>query len=130
MKSQPSPHALLCDYTIPHSHAPPLLLCCAVQPPVVREVLVTLHDKATLLQQNINLPPMLFCVTTPYPTPMAPLLPCCSVQPPVVREVLVTLHDEGDSVTVSDMQKVNIHSSKVESVPYAQRPQGHLDENG
>ena len=60
---------------------------------------------------------------------------CCAVlcpgpQPPVVREVLVTLHDEGSAITVDSLEKVNIHSSKLKTIPYAQRPQSQLDENG
>jgi len=42
----------------------------------------------------------------------------------------MTLHDEGDSITVSDLKRVNIMSSKLHSIPYNQRPQSVLDENG
>lgn len=54
---------------------------------------------------------------------------CCH-QPPVVREVVLTIEDEGDALTVSSMKAVHIHSSSLESIPYTQRPQGPLDENG
>jgi hypothetical protein len=51
-------------------------------------------------------------------------------QPPSTREVLVTITDDGDAISVTDMEKANVMSSRLESVPYPMRPQGPLDENG
>jgi hypothetical protein len=51
--------------------------------------------------------------------------------PPVVREVLVTLKaGTGGQPLVSDMERVNIHSSKWPEVPYNQRPHGVMDQVG
>jgi hypothetical protein len=51
--------------------------------------------------------------------------------PPVVREVLVTLEAGADGQPlVSNMERVNIHSSKWQEVPYNQRPHGVMDQVG
>jgi hypothetical protein len=51
--------------------------------------------------------------------------------PPVVREVLITLKAGADgSPVVSNLEKVNIHSSKWPEVPYNQRPHGVMDQVG
>uniref|UniRef100_A0A383VT45 Amine oxidase n=1 Tax=Tetradesmus obliquus TaxID=3088 RepID=A0A383VT45_TETOB len=51
--------------------------------------------------------------------------------PPTVREVLVTLENEGGGLPVaSNLEAVNIHSSKWPEVPYNQRPHGVMDQVG
>eukprot|EP00882_Tetradesmus_deserticola_P006545 GHRQ01006887.1.p1 GENE.GHRQ01006887.1~~GHRQ01006887.1.p1 ORF type:complete len:732 (+),score=281.45 GHRQ01006887.1:152-2347(+) len=51
--------------------------------------------------------------------------------PPTVREVLVTLEAAGNGEpVVSNLQRVNIHSSKWPEVPYNQRPHGVMDQVG
>uniref|UniRef100_A0A383WJJ4 Amine oxidase n=1 Tax=Tetradesmus obliquus TaxID=3088 RepID=A0A383WJJ4_TETOB len=51
--------------------------------------------------------------------------------PPTVREVLVTLKAGTDGKPVaSNLQRVNIHSSKWPEVPYNQRPHGVMDQVG
>ena len=51
--------------------------------------------------------------------------------PPVVREVLVTLTMGADKMPiVSNLEKVNVHSSKWATVPYNQRPHGVMDQVG
>lgn len=59
------------------------------------------------------------------------LLVLGKASPPVVREVLVTLRMGSDKMpVVSNLEKVNIHSSKWETVPYDQRPHGVMDQVG
>jgi len=52
------------------------------------------------------------------------------LQPPSVHDVLVTLKYVNGHPVASHLQHTNILSSKWGSVPYCQRPQGLLDENG
>lgn len=59
------------------------------------------------------------------------LLVLGKANPPVVREVLVTLTMGADKMpVVSNLEKVNIHSSKWATVPYNQRPHGVMDQVG
>jgi hypothetical protein len=52
-------------------------------------------------------------------------------KPPTVREVLVTLSTGGDGqVRVSNLERANIHSSKLPALPYSQRPHGVMDQVG
>jgi hypothetical protein len=47
-----------------------------------------------------------------------------------VHEVLVTLKYVNGHPVASNLQHTDILSSKQSSLPYTQRPQGILDENG
>lgn len=59
------------------------------------------------------------------------LLVLGKAKPPTVQEVLVTLTMGADKVpVVSNLEKVNIHSSKWATVPYHQRPHGVMDQVG
>eukprot|EP00878_Enallax_costatus_P007873 GHUV01008238.1.p1 GENE.GHUV01008238.1~~GHUV01008238.1.p1 ORF type:complete len:438 (+),score=96.12 GHUV01008238.1:182-1495(+) len=68
----------------------------------------------------------------PLPTRKArALLVLGKAKPPVVREVLVTLTMGSDKMPiVSNLEKVNVHSSKWATVPYNQRPHGVMDQVG
>ena len=59
------------------------------------------------------------------------LLVLGKAKPPVVQEVLVTLTMGSDKMPiVSNLEKVNVHSSKWATVPYNQRPHGVMDQVG